>query len=50
MSVRAATASDLAGIKALLQRSALPTADLEQAHIAFGVEERAGEVIGVIGL
>lgn len=50
MSVRAATAQDLPGIKALLQRCELPTADLEQAHIAFWVEERDGDVTGVIGL
>jgi N-acetylglutamate synthase-like GNAT family acetyltransferase len=50
MSMRAAAAQDLPGIKALLQRSASPTADLEQAHIAFWVEERDGELTGAIGL
>jgi len=50
MSIRAATTQDLPSIKALLQRYELPTADLDDAHVAFLVDEHDGQVTGAIGL
>lgn len=50
MSIRTATAQDLPNIKALLQRCELPTADLDEACVAFLVAERDGQVTGAIGL
>lgn len=50
MGIRDARTQDLSNIVALLRRWELPTADLERARVAFLVDERDGQIAGVIGL
>jgi amino-acid N-acetyltransferase len=49
-SIRDARDSDLAGIRALLERSALPTADLDRSRPWFVVVCEADALVGVAGL
>jgi amino-acid N-acetyltransferase len=50
MSIRDARDSDLAGIRALLMRSALPTADLDRSRPWFVVVCDGAALVGVGGL
>lgn len=48
--IRAANASDVAGIRALLLQNGLPVADLETSAIAFFVAEEGDGLAGVVGI
>lgn len=48
--IRSALETDLPRVRALLERSALPTAGVAEAWSSFLVAESGGDVVGVVGI